>query len=252
MKILRGTAFVLCAACFAVTGTAQTMSAQTIQVNKENRTIAITATDTATTDPDIATVHIGFQVFAPDSDTVYRQGSATSNAIIDALKKAGVAEKAIESEAQSVRRNQQFDLKESEADRANRQFALEQSWTVHTTAADAAKVLHLAVESGANNSGAIDWNVKDRKALQAKAAANALAKAQAIATQMASALNVSMKGLIYASNQAPDQQEERGAMGGVLGSIAGVQLMSRLVAPLAIRPHDIEESATVYAIFSIE
>lgn len=228
----------------AVLATAQ---AQTIQVNKDNRTIAITATDQVTVDADSATVHIGFQVYAPDPDTAYSRGSLISNAIIDALKKSGVIEKSIESENQNLQQNGQFEQNESELDRSKRKFTLVQSWIVHAPANDAARVLHVAVQAGANNSGAIDWEVSDRKALQAGAAGKALARAQAIASQMASSLNVSLKGLIYASNQAEG--------GGVRPMpIYGALAMAdrKAVQPLAINPRRIEESATVYAVFAIE
>ena len=65
--------------------------AQQIEVNKNNRTIAVTATDKATADADTAVVHIGFQIFAADEKAAYALGSKTSNAIADALKKAGIA-----------------------------------------------------------------------------------------------------------------------------------------------------------------
>ena len=40
--------------------------AQTIKVDKNNRTIAVTASDKALSDADLAVLHIGFQVFGPD------------------------------------------------------------------------------------------------------------------------------------------------------------------------------------------
>jgi uncharacterized protein YggE len=43
--------------------------------------------------------------------------------------------------------------------------------------------------------------------LQAKAAANTLVKAQAIAQQMAQGLHVNLAGLIFASNQAPESPQ---------------------------------------------
>jgi len=125
---------------------------------------------------------------------------------------------------------------------------LNQSWTVKTKPGDAAQVLNLAVQAGANQSGQIDWQYRDMNGLQAKAAANALAKAQAIAQQMAQGLNVKLAGLIYASNQAPESP------------VRPLQIYARIEngpppsapAPLAINPRQIEESATVYAVFAIE
>jgi uncharacterized protein YggE len=232
----------------AAVGLLSMASAQTIKVDKDNRTIAITASDKATTDADLAVVHIGFQVFGPDEQSTYASGSKTSNVIMDALKKAGIPEKSIESENQSLQPNNYHDPRESEMDRAKKQFVLNQSWTVKTKPDDAAKTLHLAVEAGANQSGQIDWQYQDMNGLQAKAAAAALAKAQVIAQQMAQGLNVKLAGLIYASNQAPESPVRPLQMYAKLQNAPAAQT----VAPLAINPRQIEESSTVYAVFAIQ
>jgi len=229
---------------------ASCLPAQTIQVNQNNRTIAVTASEKATTDADLAVVHVGFQVFGPDEPSTYADGSKISNAIVDALKKAGVPDKAIESENQNLQRNTYHDPQESQMDRDKKQFVLNQSWTVKTKPDNAAKILHLAVEVGANQSGQIDWQCQDMNGLQARAAANALAKAQAIAQQMAQGLNVKLAGLIFASNQAPESPVQPGAK---LMSLMAPGVVARTaLAPLAINPRQIEESATVYAVFAIE
>lgn len=222
--------------------------AQTIKVDKDNRTIAVTASAKATTDADLAVVHIGFQAFGPDEQSTYANGSKISNAIMDALKKSGVPEKSIESENQNLQPNNYHDPRESEMDRAQKQFVLNQSWTVKTKPDDAAKVLHVAVEAGANQSGQIDWQYQDMNSLQAKAAASALAKAQAIAQQMAQGLNVKLTGLIYASNQAPESPVRPMMMSAAIGG----PLALAKAAPLAINPRQIEESSTVYAVFAIQ
>jgi hypothetical protein len=232
----------------AASGLSVRAYAQTINVDKNNRTIAVTASDKALADADLAVVHIGFQVFGADEQSTYASGSKTSNAIVDALKQAGVPEKSIESENQNLQPNNYHDPKESEMDRAKKQFVLNQSWTVKTKPDDAAKILHLAVEAGANQSGQIDWQYQDMNGLQAKAAANALARAQGIAQQMAQGLNVKLAGLIYASNQAPESPVRPVPM----MMMKAMAAPARAVAPLAINPRQIEESATVYAIFAIE
>ncbi|HTZ89847.1 MAG TPA: SIMPL domain-containing protein [Alloacidobacterium sp.] len=246
MKPERLTRCLTIAALFA--GLLTAARAQTIQVDKNNRTIAVTATDKALADADLAVVHIGFQVYGPDEQATYASGSAISNAIMDALKKAGVPDKSIESENQNLQRVPFHDPQESQMDREKKQFQLSQSWTVKTKPDDAAKVLHIAVEAGANQSGQIDWQYQDMNGLQAKAAASALAKAQAIAQQMAQGLNVKLSGLIYASNQAPESPVRPLPMPMAMK----MEAVSQSVAPLAINPRHIEESATVYAVFAIE
>ncbi len=225
-------------------------SAQTIQVNKDNRSIAITAEDKASAAADIATVSIGFTVYAPDADSAYRQGSQHSNAILDAVKKAGVAERDTESRAQNLARTEfPFNNQTTPAERAEKQFTLSQSWAVHTAAKDAANILHVAIEAGANDSGNIDWDVADRNALQAQAAGKALLRAHAVAAQMAEGLGVHLGPLLYASNQTPERPVPlRFAAKGVVSA----QAVEATIAPLAIAPQQVEESATVYAVFSIE
>ncbi|HVC91819.1 MAG TPA: SIMPL domain-containing protein [Acidobacteriaceae bacterium] len=135
-------------------------AAQQIQINKDQRTTAITATDSARALADTATVHVGFVAYAPDAQTAYAEGSKTSNAIIGALTDKGVAKTAIESETQNVAETQSYELeKVTPAERAQRRFQMRQSWTVQTRADEAASLLNTAVHAGANQSGQIDWTI---------------------------------------------------------------------------------------------
>ncbi len=243
MNILRFTALGLCAAGFSVPA-----CAQTIQVNKDNRTIAITANDKATAMADTATVHVGFITYGPDSDSAYANGSRISNAIVKALKGAGIADDAIQSESQAVTPVQPYQVEKlTPAERAQRQFQVTQSWTVKTSADNAAKTLDLAVKSGANQSGQIEWELKDEDALQAQAAAKALKRAQAQAEQMAASLNAKLGVLLYASNEAQLRQIQP-----IVRAMAAAPMAMEKVEPLAINPREVEKIATVYAVFAIE
>jgi uncharacterized protein len=234
----------------AATICAPLVSAQTIQVDKNNRTIAITATDKASAEADIAIVTVGFQIYAPDAPTAYSQGSTLSNGIMNALKKDGVPDKSIESQDQRLNYTEfpEGD-KSTPAERAQRKFTLSQSWTVKAAAGDAANILHAAIEAGANDSGNIEWDLSTREALQAKAAELALQRARRVAEQMAAGLNAHLGALVYASNQEPLTPIRR-AMA-MSAEAVSVQAAPAAV-PLAIRPQQVEESATVYAVFAIE
>ena len=232
----------------AVCAVSVVASAQTIQVNKDNRTIAITATDKVTAMADTASVHIGFIAYGPDKDTAYATGSRISNAIHKALTTAGIAEDSIESENQGVQPVQEFQIdKLTPAEKQQRQFQVTQSWTVRAEAADAAKVLDTAVKSGANQSGAIEWSLKDGNAPQAEAAAKALQRAHTVAEQMAKGLNVKLGALIYATNET-DAEPIR-PLNNRLFSMAKA---APAPEPLAINARHIEKSATVHAVFAIE
>jgi uncharacterized protein len=230
-------------------------AAQTIQINRENKTIAISTTDEATSVADIAAITIGFGIFKPDAESATVEGSHLSHAIMDALHKAGVEDQNIESTSQGLSRNTNFDDKENAAQRAQRQFHFGQSWEVTANPKDAAAILRLALAAGANESGNIDWRITDRKALQAQAAANALVKARAVANQMADGLHVKLGALVYASNETPNAKFyfNRQKNGFVLNTeAASVATLTVTGPPLEIRPQTIREEATVYAVFSIE
>jgi uncharacterized protein YggE len=194
---------------------------------------------------DTATVHIGFIAYGPDSDAAYATGSRISNAIIKAITAAGIPSDAIESENQNVSPVQEYQIdKLTPAEKAQRKFQVVQSWTVRTPADDAAKILDLAVKAGANQSGQIDWSLKDENTPQAEAAAKALQRARTVAGEMAKGLSVKLGALLYANNETQAQPP--------IPLIRGMQASAAKVAPLAINPRRIEKSATVYAVFAIE
>jgi uncharacterized protein len=242
--------------CFVMSLTlAGPVSAQTIQIDKNNKTIAISTTDEATAVADIAAVTVGFEVYGPDSESTYADGGKISHAVLDALRKAGVEDKSIESSGQSLQRNSDFGEKDTPEQRAAKQFLFSQSWEVSVPPQSAAEVIRVAVTAGANKTGAIDWRLSDRKALQAKAAAAALVKARAVASQMADGLHVKLGDLIYASNETPNTSIyfARPRQGMTLNTESASVGAAYITLPtLEIRPETMHEEATVYAVFAIE
>jgi uncharacterized protein YggE len=235
-------------AALLLSAAALTAAAQTIQVSKENRTIAITATDRVMAQADVATVHIGFIAYGPDSPSAYATGSHLSNAIAAAVTKAGVPPEDLESENQNISPVQPYQTEKlTEAERAQRKFQITQSWTVRTNAIAAARILDLAVKAGANQSGQIDWSLRDENAPQAEAAAKALASARTQAEKMAASLNTHLGPLIYASNEV-----QATPIRPLMRATVAAPMSMEKVEPLAINPRRIEKSATVYAVFAIE
>ena len=220
--------------------------AQTIQVNKDNRTIAITTTDEAEAVADRGVVSLGFTTYGTDQEVTYADASKTSNAIMKALKDAGIKAEAIESRDQTL-----HEIDDNDKPRYEKgiRFVFSQGWSVRVPAKDAADTLHLAILSGANSSGNISWELADEKMLQSQAAAKALVHAQEIAEQMAKGLHSNVGQLIYASNQVPAQgivmKADRFSRG-------GLEQFKENLKPLAISPAKITKSATVYAVFSLQ
>jgi uncharacterized protein len=225
--------------------------AQQIIVSKDNRTIAVTTSADASAEADTVTVEIGFIEYGADQDSAYAAGSKTSNAIAAALKGAGIPQDAIQSESQSITPVQQFTNQDwTPAEKAERKFQVQQSWSVKTAAGNGARVLDVAIKAGANQSGQMTWSVQDEDGLQARAAKLALDRARQIAQQMASGLNASLGPLVYASNEAPSRGPQPLMMraAGVMTAAPAAQK----VEPLSVSARKVTTSATVYAVFSIQ
>ncbi|AFL89570.1 hypothetical protein Terro_3353 [Terriglobus roseus DSM 18391] len=225
---------------------AQAQVAQTLGINKDNRSITVTATDSAFAMADQAVVNIGYQAYGEDEQTAYAEGSRRSNAIVDALTAAKVPAEAIESQDQQLQPLNEYELKNLPASLKNMKFRITQSWSVRSTPEAAAKTLDVAVKAGANQSGSIGWEMKDGSMLEAAASAKALAHAQSIASRMAEGLHIKIGSLLYASNQAQEIARPMPMMA------MAARAKTADAKPLSISARRVERSATVFAIFAIE
>ena len=213
---------------------AQQSAQPELKVDTTNRTLTVTATDSVSVEPDLAFLHIGFSTQPEDAKSAYAEGTQTSNAIMAALKQAGVPGTAIRSESQYLDRDWSTKLKK---------FTLHQQWTVKVPPERAAEILDDAISAGATSSGQIDWTVKDEKALESQALDKAAARANA--EVLAKGMGVHLGSLIYVSNTMSSPQFPRPMVYAMKAANAAPQ-------PLAIEPHQVSREATVYAVFAIE
>ncbi len=208
-----------------------------LKIDSTNRTLTVSAQDQVTVDPDVAVLHIGFQTQPSDAKAAYAAGAQTSNAIIGALKQAGVQESAIHSESQRL----------DAVYGKPHKFTLAQQWTVKVTPERVAEILDVAVTAGATDSGDIDWTVADEKALEDKALDGATARARAQAEVLAKGMGVRLGAILYITNQMPAPIYPR-----VFAAAAQMSAGAAAPPPLAIEPRKVTSSANVYAVFSIE
>jgi len=220
-----------------ISGLAQQPTQPQLKVDSSNRTLTVTASDNVSVEPDQAILHIGFVTQPQDAKSAYAEGTRASNAIISALKQAGVAESAIRSESQYLDRDWSTKL---------RKYTLHQDWTVKVAPERAAETLDTAINAGATSSGQIEWTVKDEKALEAQALDKAAARARANAEVLAKGMGVRLGTLVYVSNQMSAPSFPRPmAMMAMKAAPNGPE-------PLAVEPHQVSREATVYAVFAIE
>jgi len=227
--------FALLAGC--AVAAAQQITQPELRVDSTNRTLTVTANGTVSVEPDLAILHIGFDTQLEDAKSAYADGARASNAIISAIKQAGIPEDSIQSQSQYLDRDWSKPHK----------FKLSQQWTVKVPPERAAEILDIAVTAGATDSGQIDWTVKDERALEAQALDQAASRARQNAEVLAKGMGVRLGTLIYVSNQvsAPTVRPVMYEMN---------DLASRAAAPppLAIEPRKVTREATVYAVFAIE
>ena len=136
--------------------------------------------------------------------------------------------------------------------KANRVFEASQAWSVNVPVVQAQMIVALAVQSGANHVGDVDWDVLDPVALQAKASGAALAKARLVAEQMAKGLGAKLGELVYASNRAPMNRALRGLINTESAAISPMAPPSPPPPQLKLFPQKVKSEATVYAVFAIE
>jgi len=216
---------------------AQQVAQPELKVDSTNRTLTVSATGSVLVEPDLAILHIGFDTQPEDAKSAYADGARASNAIISAIKQAGIPEDSIQSQSQYLDRDWSKPHK----------FKLSQQWTVKVPPARAAEILDIAVSAGATDSGQIDWTVKDEKALENQALEQAASRARQNAEALAKGMDVRLGTLIYVSNQvsSPTPRPVMYEMNRLSGGAAAPP-------PLAIEPRKVSREATVYAVFAIE
>ena len=221
--------------------------AQQIQVNRDNRTIAVTATDSVEVDAQVAIVHLGYHNYGRTHEATYNENVSAADKIVNALVGAGVPKADIQTEALTLA-TVDPEKEWTAAQKEERQFEAAQSWRIRLTASKAQTVVDIAVRAGANNIESIDWRVSDPKALEAKADASALAKARTLAENMATRLGAKIGELVYASNQTPVDRF-------ITVNTESASFASLAPPPppnLKLFPKKVSQQATVYAVFSLQ
>jgi uncharacterized protein len=216
---------------------AQQMTQPELKVDSSNRTLIVSASESISVAPDLAILHIGFDTQPEDAHAAYADGAQASNAIIAAIKQAGVPETSIQSVSQYLDRDWSKQHK----------FKLSQQWTVKVPPARAAEILDIAVTAGATSSGQIEWTVNDEKALETQALEKAASRARENAQVLAKGMGVSLGNLIYVSNQLASPMPRP-----VMFQAESAARVAAPPPPLSVEPHQVSREATVYAVFAIE
>jgi uncharacterized protein len=224
-------------------------SAQQIQIGRDNRTVAVSATATAIADPEITIISLTCQSYGRTRDAAYSDNTQTASKIIDALLGAGVKQDDIETSevhVSLVDSSEQRDM--TAAERKDKQFEAGQTWQLRVPPADAQGAVDRAVAAGAEV-GSVSWAVADPDALGVKAQATALSKARELAEQMAHQFGGKLGQLLFVSNTDP-LATPPWLNAGARGQTVTVE--AAVIPSLKLFPQKVRRDVTVYAVFALE
>ena len=155
------------------------------------RTITVVGRGEVKAKPDVATTTVGVEVLAPTVEAAMEQGKARMAAIVDALKKLGIADKDIQTSNFSIN----FERTQPEVSAPKGEVAPAEPGTpeqpagsyrvsnmVQVTIRDlnqVGQVLDVAVKAGANNVWGINFGLEDTSKLEGQARAKAIDDAKA-------------------------------------------------------------------------
>lgn len=143
--------------------------------------------------PDIAYVSVGVVTQARDSTQAVADNAARATALMAALKKAGLADKDIQTQSYGV--EPQYDYNASPAVLTGYQVTN----TVQVTVRDLARVgqvIDAATQAGGNQINGVTFDLADRTQAEAQVLAQAVVEARVKASVMAQAAGVSLGRLM--------------------------------------------------------
>ena len=148
------------------------------------RTLSVSGNGTVYLTPDIANIYIGVHTEDPVITIAVNKNNTQTQALVDALKNAGVAEADIQTSNFSVYLNSTYDKQTGQSTGSD--YAVDN--TVYITVRDLTKLgnlLNTAVSAGANNINSITFDVADKTAAMAQARQKAMENAASLASELA-------------------------------------------------------------------
>jgi uncharacterized protein YggE len=211
------------------------------EMTQPPRQISVSGHGEVTVTPDIAYITIGVRTEGAVAATAVGENNANSQDVVDALKKAGVAEKDIRTSNFAIYPQQQYDDKGTLKETT---YVVEN--TVYVTVRDLEKMgalLDSVVKSGANTINGIQFDLADKSEAMSEARKAAVADARKVAEELTAAAGVQL-GMVVTINTN--------------SSAAPFPIYRMNAAPMAaeaavpISPGDMTVSVDVSLVYAIE
>lgn len=162
------------------------------------KTLNVSGNGTVYLTPDIAYITVGVHTEDPDLASGVSKNNTQAQALVDALKKAGIAAKDIQTSNFSVYNNNNGQTVDKTTGQVISGSFYSVDNTVTVTVRDLShlgSILSTAVNSGANNINSISFDVADKTAAMEQARQKAMANASSLAAELAKTANVQLGGI---------------------------------------------------------
>jgi uncharacterized protein len=241
---------------FAFILAAGVTSAQTIQVDKQNRTIELTTQASIEVEADLVSITVGYHNWGPTHDAAYNENMRIADQILKSWTNTGIPQKDISTSELSSNPVADNELNAmTPAGRKEKQYEAVQTWSITSNPTVAQQLIDLAVAAGANYVTDPSWQLSDPDSADDKAYSAALEEARSIADRMARSFGGKVGALLYATNQNRVFTQLSYLTSGQIASTQTATVGTRQWPPLhpvKLLPQRIHRSAMVRAIFALE
>jgi uncharacterized protein len=152
----------------------------------ETRKITVNGTGTVYTAPDVAYLQVGVDIRNADLSAAMKEADTKMNAVLAALKKAGIADADIQTVQYSIYRDTPFEGQPGSGGEPSAVYHVVNVVRITVrTIANVGDVLNTAINAGANVVNNVDFGVLNAKTSETQARKAALDDARARATELA-------------------------------------------------------------------
>jgi uncharacterized protein YggE len=249
MRKILGLAFLFCI------GVVASVSAQDVAVNRQNRTVDVTVTAKVSKFADLADVRFSCNTKSPVHEQAYQQNAEKANKITQALIGAGIPKIDIVTSSMYTEQEELTTAQKKENPNRAAQFEASQSWTVRVAAADAQRVIDVAVHAGANDVDNVTWMLSNPDVAESQARMDALKKAHSTAADLAADLGGKLGEPIFVSNQLIKTTllARQSSIANVIDADERqVSVSPKPGEALQLFPEKIETEATVRVVFALD
>ena len=193
------------------------------------RTLSVSGNGSVSLTPDIAYIYIGVHTDDSDLATAVSRNNTQAQALVDALKNAGVAGADIQTSNFSVYTNANGGIDKMTGQVIGNGMVYSVDNTVYVTVRDLTHLgnfLNTAVASGANSINSISFDVADKTAAMAQARQKAMANASSLAAELSKTAGVTLGGIqsISYTDNSPYPYYGMGGGGGASAPNASVPI----------------------------